>query len=301
VSTCPLQLRKLRVRTLSVEHQDVSWELEPTVEDVTGYTFQVLRSESAAGPFDPVSDPFVDRYLFVDNAVPLGHRYRQLWYTVRVARTGYPDVWDFGPVSVGHDDDVISIEIRSHIALLMREFIGERCWVLPVRTFGQRCPSCWDTTLKKSVKSNCRGCYGTSFARGYMNPIETWVSIDPSANNEQFTGVGKMQQQDTTARLAYFPAVKPGDLVIDPANSRWVITQATQLKHVGSVVYQEAQLHQVPESSAAHLVELDLGQSIHSMFLKPARTMTNPQDVDNVDDATFNDIMAMYSFNDRRG
>jgi hypothetical protein len=298
---CPIQVRKLRVRTLSVEHNEISWELAETTSDVLDYTFQVLRSEGAEGPYEPVSEEFTDRYLFVDNAIMSLHRWRTLYYKVRVRCRQSDKFWDYGPASAEQEEDLVAREIRSHISLLMREFIGERCWVLPVRTFGQRCPDCWVDTLKKKKRSGCRTCWDTSFIRGYMHPIESWISLDPNPKQDQFTGLGKLQQTDTTARMTYYPPTKPGDLIIFGAtNTRYKVTQTSLTRHVGTPVHQELQLHEVPQSTIEYHIPLELCDALENIFLKPARNFTNPQQLEALDDEVTNEVFMLY-LNDNCG
>jgi hypothetical protein len=285
----------LRVRSLSVEHNEVSWELEPTTTDVLDFTFQVLRSEGAEGPYDELCEPFDDGYLYVDNSIKSLHRYRQLHYKVRVRCKATDAFWDFGPVMMGQEADLVTTELRQHIALLMREFIGERCVIFPVRTFGQRCPECWSESLKKRKRSGCRTCWDTSFIRGYMHPIESWISRDPNPAREQFSSVGKTQQTDTTYRTLYYPPLKPGDLMLSLSdNTRYKITQVSKTKHVGTPVHQEVQIHEVPQSAIEYLIPVELCDVLRNIFLKPERNFTNPQQLEALDDEMTNSIFNIY-------
>ena len=77
-----LDTRNVRVRSLAPSTVEVSWETG-VEEDVLDYTFQVVRSESAEGPFDPISPVFEDRYLFVDRRIPEGLTFRKLLIDVQ--------------------------------------------------------------------------------------------------------------------------------------------------------------------------------------------------------------------------
>lgn len=283
------------MRSLSVDYNEVSWELEPTTADVLDFTFQVLRSEGAEGPYDELCAQFDDQYLYVDNAIKSLDRYRQHHYKVRVRCKASDKFWDYGPASTGQEADLIASELRQHIALLMREFIGERCAIFPVRTSGQRCPECWSESLKKRTRSGCRTCWDTSFIRGYMHPIESWISRDPAPAREQFSSVGKLQQTDTTYRTLYYPPLKPGDLLVSLSdNVRYKITQVSRTKHVGTPVHQEVQIHEVPQSAIEYLIPLELCDVLRNVFLKPERTFTNPQQLEALDDESTNAIFNLY-------
>src|SRR4051812_40471268 len=129
-----LQVKDVRVRSLDLDFHEVSWKLANTTQDVLDYTFQVLRSESPSGPFEPICVPFQDAYLFIDNTVQVAHRWRQYFYIIRVAQKASGDVLDTAPVSKEPEPDLIAMELRRHMQLLFTEFAGRRCWILPART-----------------------------------------------------------------------------------------------------------------------------------------------------------------------
>lgn len=303
-----LNIENIRVRSLSVDFLEVRWDIESTTEDVLDYTFQVLRSEAPMGPFDPISTEMQDRYLFIDNNIKGGNAFRQWHYKIRCRHRETDEVTDFGPASRTADPDLVATEVRKHINLLMREFVGRRCWVLPVRTFGQRCTDCWNPTLKKRIKSGCIRCYDTGFVRGYHSPIESFIQFDPTAKAEQQTNLGTLQQQNTTARLGFFPPLKPKDLVIEPENRRWRITQVSATERLRAVLHQEVQVHAVPSSDIEYRIHFDLGtQTIKTpngeelkpidfgeLFFGGARNFTNPQTLESFESAEFGNILGLY-------
>lgn len=292
----PLRIEDLRIRSISVDHNEVSWRVEATLLDVLDYTFQVFRSESPEGPWDEISEQFEDQFLFLDNAVMTQNRYRTWYYKIRLRHKASQEYWDTKAVSLGQEADIVAGELRVHINLLMHEFIGELCWILPVRTFGTRCPNCYSPTLRNKTKSGCRTCWDTSFIRGYMHPIESWMSIDPHAAVEGFTPLGKLQSAETTARTGYFPQLKPGDMIVESALvSRWTVVQVNAIKHVGTAVFQEIKLHQVPKASIEYNVPVEPVGGIRDAYLKPPRQFTNPHQLSALDDGAYVGILDLYT------
>jgi len=305
--TC-IEVCNIKVRSLSVDFHEITWEVAPTRQDILDYTFQVLRSEAPAGPWEPISVEMEDRYLLIDNRIKAANKYRSYYYLIRVKTKQTDDTKDFGPVSKGAEADLVALEIRKHINLLMREFVGRRCWVVPVRTFGQRCPSCFNEALKSRTRSGCRTCYDTGFARGYHNPIESWVQFDPSPSDNQQTNVGEIQQTNTTFRMGYFPPLKPKDLIIEAENKRWRITQVSATKRLRAVVHQEGQVHEVPTSDSEYLIELDLGTGrlrgcdgdtiqpllLKDLFLAGSRNFTNPHTLESFERDEIPGIFSLY-------
>lgn len=291
----PIKIDNFRVRSLDIDYLEVTWGVENTSEDILDYSFKVLRSESASGPFDAITPEMEDRYVFIDNDLKAFHKHRKYYYVIRVIQKSSEDYEDFGPVAFEPEPDLVALEIRKHINLLMREFVGRRCWVLPIRTFGQRC-GCWSTVLSKRQRSGCPSCFDTGFVRGYMHPIEMWIQFDPEPKTEQQTNVSILQQTNTTARLGYFPELKPRDIVIESENRRWRVNQVTSTQHLRAIVHQEVQLHEVPKSDIEYSIPLilDSALSFKDLFFSPARNYTNPANLGNFKDEEIPDFSVLY-------
>lgn len=272
----PIELNKLRVTSLDVDFHEVTWRVAPTTRDIFDFNFQVLRSESSEGPWDVLTPPFQDRYTFIDNVLQVAHRWRSYQYLIRVTELSSGDKKDFGPVAHEPEADIVATELRRHIRLLMEEFAGRRCIVLPVRTFGQRCPDCWNATLQQCVKGACITCYSTGFARGYLHPIETYIQVDPSSKSQQHTNVGEQQQDNTTMRLGFYPIVKVGDLIIEAENLRWRVTGQTQTEHSRAAVHQEVAVHAIEAKDIEFSIPVKFSEALPDLFITPARNYTNP-------------------------
>jgi hypothetical protein len=287
-------VERLRVRSLDVDFHEISWRLASTTEDIFDHTFQILRSEAPEGPFEPISEIFEDQYLFVDNQPRRGHIYRQLHYKVLVTQKSTGDQKEFGPASQEPEADLIATELRKHMNILFREFIGRRCWVFPIRTFGQRCSECWNPTLQKRRNSGCLPCFDTGFTRGFHRPVEAWLSIDPSPKAEQNTSVGPTQQTTTTARMGYWPPVKPRDIVVEAENNRWRIVSISTTQQLRAPVHQELQIHQIPKGDIEYRIDFDTEQALKDMWFSPSRNFTNPHDLEGFKDEEIPDIFSLY-------
>lgn len=291
----PLELQRLRVTSLTVDFHEVTWSVASSQVDVLDYTFQVLRSESSEGPYDVLCPPFEDRYSFVDNCVLATHRWRQYCYMVRVTEKVSGDYKDFGPAEQEPEPDLVALELRRHMRILFREFAGRRCIVLPVRTSGQRCPDCWEPTLRKRTKSGCLTCFDTGFNRGYMHPIEAFIQIDPSSKSQQHTNVGKTQQDNTTMRLGHYPKVKPDDLIIEAENLRWRAGDQTQTEHSRSHVHQEVKIHRIPEKDIEYAIPVHFDQALPNLWVTPSRNYTNPHNLAAFEREEIPNVFAIYS------
>lgn len=288
-----IEVIDLRLRSLDVDYNELSWRIKDTQEDVFEYTFQVLRSEAPAGPFEPISVPFSDRYLFQDRFTVPFHAARVLHYVLRVRNRVSGEEKDFGPVDIQPEADLVAREIRRHMQLLFREFSGRRCWLLPVRTFGQRC-TCWEPRLQKRLRSGCPSCYDTGFARGYHNPIEVWAQIEPEPMQEQTSSVGAVHSSDTSAKVANIGNLKPRDLLIEPENRRWRVMAVSQTEHGRAGTHYDVRLHEVPEGDVEYAIELKMEEALRDLALAPARNFTNPHNLESFEREEIPGIFALY-------
>jgi len=284
----------VKVRSLDLDFHEISWEVSDQTTDIWDYTFQILRSESAEGPFEPISVPFEDRYVFVDNFLQVANRWRVLFYRIRVTDKRSGEWKDFGPYSSMPEPDLITMEVRRHINLLMQEFVGRRMWLLPVRTFGQRC-DCWSPTLSKRIRSGCMRCYDTGFVRGYLAPIEVWAQIDPSPKTDQITNVGAMQQSNTTARIGYYPPLKPRDVLVEAENRRWRVVQVSQTEKGRAILHQELQLHEIPPRDIEYAIPIDLPAPLRELAITPARNYSNPHNLESYERDVVANLMDFYN------
>ena len=289
----------VKVRSLDLDFHEISWEVSDTSQDALDYQFQVLRSESPEGPFEIISVPFIDRYVFIDNVLQVANRWRTYWYKLRLIYRPDGTSKDHGPYSMLPEPDLITMEVRRHIDLLMQEFAGRRMWVLPTRTFGQRC-DCWSVPLQKKVRSGCSRCYDTTFVRGYLAPIEIWGQIDPSPKSEQTSNVGTLQQSNTTARMGCYPPLKPRDVIVEAENRRWRVVQVSQTEKGRAILHQELQLHEIPERCMEYSVPLDMDTAMKDLFITPARNFSNPQNLEAFERDVVPNIMSLYAPQRRR-
>lgn len=291
----PLAIKEFRVRSLDIDYNELSWKLADTSEDVFDYTFQVFRSESPSGPFDELTGPFQDRYLVIDNTLQTGNRWRKYFYKIRISRlANTADCTDTEAVTKDPDPDLVALELRRHHQLLFQEFAGRRCWVLPVRTSGQRCRSCWNPQLRQKSRSGCKVCYDTGFERGYLHPIEQWLQIDPSPKTKQVMNVNSSQQSNTTMRMAWYPPLKPDDLIIEAENRRWKVVTVSQTEKGRATLHQEVSLHEVPGKDIEFAIELDLKAALRDLWISPSRNFSNPMNLEAVED-TVPDFLDMYT------
>lgn len=295
-----LTFTNIKIRSFSLDFMEVLWEIAETFLDPRDFQFYVLRSESPMGPFDVVAGPFEDRYRFVDNRVNLLNRWRQLWYKIRsVQKTDAENVVDSDAYTFHAEPDIIAEEIQRLERIVWNEFAGRRCFIFPVRTFGQRCQTCYEGPEKgkgftgQKRRSNCLTCYDTSFVRGYLDPIEIYMQIDPSSKTISPLPLTERQQSDTSGRLPNFPMVKPRDLIVESDNRRWRVVKVDQTERLRSVVHQELSLHEITKGDIEFQLPIRI-DDLREFEPSPIRNFKNPQDLQAFEEQAIEDVFRVY-------
>jgi hypothetical protein len=290
-----LEIAKVLVRSLDVGEKEVSWTLPSTTIDVLDYTFQILRSESPRGPFEPVTEEFVDRYIFIDRSVPVGDKFRQLWYLVRIRRRDNQEFVDSEPVTHEADPDLHALYIRRSQQTLFTQAVGRACWLFKRRTFGTRCTSCWDPVLKKQTRSGCLDCFDTGFLRGFLNPIEVWVQIDPAGKSKTLRAEQLKDDQLTSARMTFFPPVSPGDVLVELENKRWTVTRVTLSERLRAPIKQELVLRAIDDTDIEYKLPINLDTALRDIQASPGRMFVHAADLEAAISEQTPNIFAIYT------
>lgn len=263
------------------------------MEDLQEYDAYVERSEAEYGPWVPLVGPLVDRYYVRDNNVPMLSVSRTLFYRLRYAhrRTGEETI--IGPVSRAGQLSPDALEIiRSH-EVVLREHIGTKFWLFPRKSFGQRCPQCWDRALGKVTDDQCPVCWATGFSGGYHYPVAFWGQIDPVERAEQLTQFTHLQPQYAGLRMGPTPGLAPGDLLVDHKNGRWRVNTVNNVTRLGVTVHQRPTLVRVQHGSLEQSVPLLIDTA--SEQLVPERVFTNAH-VPGAAGTELSDILGAYGY-----
>lgn len=294
-----LSVTTLIVRSFDLDHMDVFWETNPVpapsrasdTHEIYDYDFYVLRSgDSPLGKYEEIAGPLRDQYRLRDSSVSLLHKWRQYYYKIRVVHRPSGEELVTEPQTHAPERDLVAAEIMRLEDKLFREFIGRRCLLFPLRTFGPRC-ICYDVTLGRVTRSGHLPCFGTGYLGGYHAPIECFPQIDPVGNSRTESQVQEMQPKDTTGRLISFPPVSPGDILVEAENRRWKVMNMTPTERLRGKVHQELVLHEVPKGD----IEYALPVNVDARSLQPSspRNFTNPHNLESAGD-DYSDLIAFF-------
>lgn len=293
-----IDVTKIVVRSFTLDYLDIFWEISPVAgplveskpHEIYDYDFYVLRSEAALGPYDQIGGPFRDTYYFRDIKAPVLHKWRTLNYKIKVVHRPTGEFAEFGPTSSADaEPDLIASEVNRLEDMLFREFVGRRCWLFPIRTFGPRC-TCVDPVLGRRTRTSHSLCFGTGWLGGFLSPVECFIQFDPNPKSTRLTSLQEQQVNNTSGRLISFPPVSPRDIIIESDNRRWRVISVTPTQRLRSVLHQELALHEIPRGD----IEYDLPVNVNAQTLKPAaeRNFTNPQNVEA--NGEYQDILTFF-------
>ncbi len=289
-----IAIQNLRVRSLEVDSKEVTWELGDSTAESLDYMIEVLRSESPGGPWDVVSPPFQDRYIFVDRRLPVGDKYVLMHYKLRATDRSTGEVQEFGPATQTAEPDLMALSMRRLEMTLFSQVVGRACWLFKKRSFGPKCTSCWDKVFQKRTVDRCLECYGTGMLRGYHNPIEVWCQVDPSSKTQQNNAQQIAQFVSTAARMSFYPPVNPGDVLVEAENRRWRVQSVTLSERLRAPIKQELVMRQIEEKDIEFRLPIKLDKALRDVQPSPVRMFDNATDRNSAIEARTPDIFAGY-------
>lgn len=287
-----VKFRSLRVRSFSLEYFDLNWEIESTLEDTQDWAFYVQRSEAESGDWNDLAGPLFDQFFLRDNTVHTKSETRTWFYRIKAVHQiqgweVYSETSDvFGPQSLP------AAEIIRNEHVLFREHAGIACWLFARRTFGQRCPSCWDPRLQKRTDEQCEVCWGTGFSGGYHRPVKFWGRLTKTDMTDDVHTDDKRQPVYGQLELNPSPTAKPHDLIIDAQNGRYVVTSISETSLLGVTVRQILKMTKVEKGAIADAVPLLVDTATEE--LRAPRNFTNPQNLDAARDTDLETVLQVW-------
>jgi len=243
-----MKVTKVILNTSSIDYIDVTWEVADNYKDSLNITYQVLRGESPAGPFEPVSDPLTDRYHIRDYIAPRKMAWRNLYYVVESTDINSNTSVRSDAVNLRARPPLDALEMIRLNALLFKEFVGRPVLIYPLRTYGEKCSNCFDEITQRRTVGSCYSCYGTGYARGYHYPIYAYVKLSPENKTNMPTQASSITQQtQVQANMSIYPLVKVGDILIEQEGTRWRIQNVSYTERLRSPVQQMLMLARIPE------------------------------------------------------
>lgn len=243
-----LNLRTFTAKILRLNEILLSWSIADTTEDIGLFRFSVGRSNSPAGPFEAISPDLVNVFQFVDLAQQMKSNTRKFYWqlTITDVRGG---VVKSEPASLEGAPDFFLLEIRKRNDLYLRRYVGLPAAVFIRRTFGQRCPKCFDSLKQREKISSCLVCFGSGYVGGYYPQINTRVNFSPSPEMVQLLETGETQANQSQLWLSNYPELSPRDMIVEfPEMKRWRVVTVGKTERLRATSRQIASVKEITRS-----------------------------------------------------
>lgn len=205
---------KVRVHPSWLKSLTVSFDL-PSFWDIS--YVNILKSGAEQGPYQKINDVPVTDNWFKDVSKYSHSKFDQDFYIVEVGLVNGL-VYRSVPVSwenvLSGKQFKIANEIHRREWLLLRKFTGVKSLIFPRRSYGPRCPVCYDTAAGKITKEHCTSCFGSGFHLGFWNPIPTLMQYGPTPNQSQKTVRGESEPNQIMAWTIADPQINPFDVIV---------------------------------------------------------------------------------------
>lgn len=181
--------------------------------------FNVYHSATEEGNYVKVNPSPINGNSLVDYSNQDYHKFRNGYYVVEAILVGQGGASLRSQPHTWHNTRSPWVELRAQEVqrrefLLLRKFTGVKSYLMKRRTYGLRCPNCWDSVSETVTKDYCKVCFGTSFKGGYFPPIPLFVQYEPTPSSVMKTYFGKFEPNQIGAWTVSVPEIAPDDILI---------------------------------------------------------------------------------------
>lgn len=107
-----------------------------------------------------------------------------------------------------------SVEIQRREYMLLRRYVGIQSYLFRRKTFGKRCPLCWNYKANTVDDDHCPNCLGTGFDGGFFEPIPLFVQYEATPNSDQKTYFGIDEENQIGGWTISYPDVSNHDILV---------------------------------------------------------------------------------------
>jgi|GEM_PF-6505404 len=203
----------------------IQWQYSPAS---LNNKFYIYQSESPESGFDLLSEELTgDTTEFSTDKINLYNLTRNIYIKIKCVEDSGNTVWSKTMSNFPSEKHRYAANIMERRDLELRRLNGIKTALYIKRTYGIRCPACWDPIANRTRKSKCPECYNTGWYKGYHDPIIIWVSYPPVYKAIGNAGMGAVEAMSTMAWTNGYPLITPGSVLIEMNESarHWVASQ----------------------------------------------------------------------------
>lgn len=273
-----IKFKSVSARLLTIQPEPrilIKWCLEPTVQNLKNLFFFIDRSESEnLLDFKQITGPIKYNALaeYLDFNAKLEDFDKFYNYQIRAVEynlAGDTPLQTFASEQFTWAPDLdltASYIIEEHL-FLFKDVIGAPTLIYKKMTEGPRCTECWDSVLKRVTKSNCITCKGTGFIKGYYEPVEAWMDMNPDPKAVSISEWGIRQQGQTDILFTDYPSIMIDDVIVELENNRyWRVSNARETEKNRATILQMARLDEINRSDIE--LHIKVPENVRSRMLK---------------------------------
>lgn len=220
-------VKSLNVLPLSRSEFAISWEFEPTISSFADFDFVLEKSNAPHDGFELLARISPKEKHYIDNNVAIFKLWKNYYVRMRITDKSSGESYFSDCATTEHPPSIEALELirRTKITLENPKFgNGVPCKVWLRKEGGQRCVECYDSIKKRSTKTNCINCYGTTYDGGYYKAVTVYMNFSVDIKSMGVSDTGNIINSANRVMTGNFPILKPGDVVADPRLNRvWVI------------------------------------------------------------------------------
>lgn len=248
------EFESFTVKCFDPDFLTLRWEVSG-IPRGSAYTIDIYRSESPDGEWEKITDGITDREIYHDWSVNLHHNYRITYYKAICADSeGGSAESEVEHLSNPPDAEATDISRRTN--LLLELYAGSPVFFLIRRSWGPRCPACYDPIEGKVTLSKCHTCYGTGYAGGFFEPILGYISNAVPTKQIQFKQLFENDLDRRTFWTGNYPMLKPKDIFVDSFNDRWIIQSIKVTQKMDSPLRQIFMATRLSKSDVLYDIEV---------------------------------------------
>ncbi len=245
-----IEVKRLKILPITKNAFSISWEFEPTIEKFSDFKFYLEKSEAPHDGFEFLAEISPSASDYIDDNIQIFKFWKKYYVRMKIvgASVNYSKSY-----TVEHSPNLEALElIRRTKISLENERLGNgvACDAYIRKEGGQRCVECFDPIKRRSTKTNCTNCYGTTYDGGFYSPIKLHVNFTADAKAMGIADFGNVTQSSNNAITCNYPILKSGDIIIDPRLNRiWTVISVKNIERRRHTVKQILNLNEEERTS----------------------------------------------------
>jgi hypothetical protein len=269
-------IKSFHIKSFDISTINLFWDLDIDnllkYDDIMAFSIYILKAENQGGPYIEIAGPLYNSFSFQDPTNIIDNKNKKIYYKLKIIDKRNNETVESNITSQSPEPDLIALEITRQEDILFRNFIGRKCWIYQLKTYG-KC-FCYDRITNRQTISNCRACFGTGYLGGYSSPIEQYIQIDSNEETLQPNQNLNNQPKITSANMINYPLIHPGDIIIENENKRWIVISVKRSERLRSPLRQIITIKQCYDSDIVY--KLPVKTDLLDKNIADQRNFTSP-------------------------